>query len=75
MLRVFLPLIRVFLKTPDKGAATAIYLASAPEAKGVTGEYFADCQPKTSSRSSYDTAAAARLWQISLDLTGRTADQ
>ena len=34
MLKVFLPLIRVFLKTPDQGAATSIYLASAPEARG-----------------------------------------
>jgi hypothetical protein len=29
--------------------------------------------PKTSSRSSYDTATAARLWQISLDLVAPTA--
>ena len=74
-LKVFLPLIRVFLKTPEQGAATSIYLASAPEAEGVTGGYFADRKPKASSRSSYDSTAAARLWQISLDLTGRTARQ
>ncbi len=69
MLKAFLPMIRVFLKTPEQGAATSIYLASAPGAEGVTGEYFADSKPKASSRSSYDTAAAARLWQVSLDLT------
>jgi NAD(P)-dependent dehydrogenase (short-subunit alcohol dehydrogenase family) len=73
MWKAFLPLIRVFLKTPEKGAATSIYLASSPEVDGVTGTYFADRKPKTSSRSSYDTAAAARLWQISLDLVAHTA--
>ena len=73
MWRVLLPLVRPFLKTPEKGAATSIYLASAPEVEGVTGKYFADSKTKTSSRSSYDTAAAARLWQMSVDLVGRTA--
>jgi retinol dehydrogenase-14 len=73
MWKVFLPLIRPFLKTPKKGAATSIYLASSPEVEGVTGKYFVDSKPKTSSPSSYDTAAAARLWQISVDLVGRTA--
>jgi retinol dehydrogenase 14 len=71
--KIFLPLIRPFLKTPKKGAATSIYLASSPEIEGVTGKYFADSKPKTSSPSSYDTAAAARLWQISVDLVGHTA--
>ena len=60
-LKAFLPLIRVFLKTPEQGAATSIYLASAPEADGVTGAYFVGRKPKTSSRSSHDAAAAARL--------------
>ena len=53
--------------------ATSIYLACSPEAEGVTGTYFAGAKPKASSRSSYDTAAAARLWQVSLDLTGGIA--
>ena len=73
MWRVLLPLVRPFLKSPEKGAATSIYLASAPEVEGVTGKYFADSKAKSSSRSSYDTAAAGRLWQISVDLVGRTA--
>ena len=71
--KLFLPLIRLFLKTPQKGAATSIYLASSPEVDGVTGTYFADCKPKASSPASHDTAAAARLWQISVDLVARTA--
>jgi retinol dehydrogenase-14 len=73
MWRVFLPLVRPFLKSPSKGAATSVYLASSAEVEGVTGTYFADCTPKTSSPSSHDAAAAARLWQVSVDLVGRTA--
>ncbi len=72
MWKVLLPLIRPFLKTPERGAATSIYLASSPEVEGVTGTYFVNSKPKTSSRSSYDQAAAGRLWRISAALVGRT---
>jgi retinol dehydrogenase-14 len=69
--KLFLPLIRLFLKTPQKGAATSIYLASSPEVEGATGAYFAGRKPKASSPASRDTAAAARLWQVSLDLVSQ----
>jgi len=74
MFKFALPLIRPFLKTPRKGAATSIHLASSPAVEGVTGEYFADSKPKTSSESSYDETAAARLWQVSADLVGLPGD-
>jgi retinol dehydrogenase 14 len=61
------------MKTPARGAVTSIYLASAPEVKSVTGRYFAKCKPKAPNKAAYDTAAAARLWQISADLVCRTA--
>jgi hypothetical protein len=61
------------MKTPAQGAATPIYLASSPEVEGITGRYFVNCKPKTSSKASYDTTAAARLWQASIDLAGMTA--
>jgi retinol dehydrogenase 14 len=71
--RVLLPLVRPLLKSPEKGAATSIYLASAPGAEGVTGRYFVNSRPRSSSMLSYDAAAAARLWQTSVDLVERTA--
>ncbi len=71
--RVFLPLVRPFMKTPDRGADTPIYLASAPEVDGVSGRYFANRKPKQSNKASYDTAAQARLWQVSAELVGLTA--
>jgi retinol dehydrogenase 14 len=71
-IKVILPLVRPFLKTPAAGAATSIYLASSAQVDGVTGRYFVNRKPKTSSKASYDTAAAARLWQVSADLVGPT---
>ncbi len=71
MWRVLLPLIRPWLKSPERGAATSIYLASSWEVQGISGRYFANSKPKTSSKSSYDRAAAKRLWQVSADLVGR----
>lgn len=67
--RLLLPLMR-FMKTPAQGAATSIYLASSPDVAAITGRYFADCRPKKSSKFSYDTAAANRLWGVSADLVG-----
>ncbi len=73
MMRTMMLFARPFMKTPEQGAATPIYLASSPEVEDVTGRYFANRRPKKSSKSSYDTAAAARLWQVSARLTGLTA--
>jgi retinol dehydrogenase-14 len=69
MIRVARPL----MKTPAQGARTPIYLASSPEVEGIAGRYFANRKPKTSSKASRDTTAAARLWQVSADLVGMTA--
>jgi len=70
---VMSPLVRPFMKAPARGAATSIYLASSADVDGMTGQYFANRKPKTSNKSSYDTVAAARLWQLSADLVGLTA--
>jgi NAD(P)-dependent dehydrogenase (short-subunit alcohol dehydrogenase family) len=68
--RLFTPLMRPFMKSPEHGAETSVYLASSPEVEGVTGGYFAGCKRKSSSKRSYDTATAERLWQVSADLVG-----
>ncbi len=61
---------RTFGAKPEKGAETIVYLASSPEVDGVTGKYFVNKRPVTSSRESYDEAAARRLWEVSERLTG-----
>jgi NAD(P)-dependent dehydrogenase (short-subunit alcohol dehydrogenase family) len=56
--------------SPAKGARTSIYLASSPEVAGISGQYFAKCQPKTPKRQALDTDAARRLWAVSEELVG-----
>jgi len=62
----------LFFRKPDQGARTSIYLASSPEVEGVTGKYFFDCKEVPSSPLSYDPDMAAKLWQVSLELTGNS---
>jgi NAD(P)-dependent dehydrogenase (short-subunit alcohol dehydrogenase family) len=69
--RLFIPVMRPFMKSPARGAATSIHVASAPDLQQVTGGYFAASKPRSSAARSYDEAAAARLWQVSADLTGQ----
>jgi NAD(P)-dependent dehydrogenase (short-subunit alcohol dehydrogenase family) len=59
-----------FLKTPEQGAKTTIYLASSDEVEGVTGKYYANCREKTSNEESYDLNVARRLWEVSERMTG-----
>jgi retinol dehydrogenase-12 len=58
--------------SPEKGAATSIYLASAPEVAQISGRYFVECRPARSSAASQDREAAQRLWDVSANLTNVT---
>jgi len=72
--RAAMPFLR-FLKTPAQGALTSIYLASSADVEGISGRYFANRTPKSSNKLSYDATAASRLWDVSADLVGLTADR
>ena len=63
-------LMRPFMKSPERGAQTSVYLASSPDVEGVSGRYFASRKVRQSNKSSYDRATSARLWQVSADLVG-----
>jgi retinol dehydrogenase 12 len=58
--------------SPQRGAETIIYLASAPEVMGISGKYFVKKKAVGSSEASYNRAAAERLWQVSTELTELT---
>ena len=66
--------LRPFMRSPQRGADTAVYLASSPAAEGVTGRYFANRKAKKSHKTSYDTATTGRLWRVSADLVGLPDD-
>ncbi len=59
-------LFRFVFLSPQQGAQTSIYLATSAEVEDVTGKYFVDCKAVPSSLASYDTAAASRLWEMSM---------
>jgi retinol dehydrogenase-14 len=61
---------KFFTTTPAEGAKPVLYLATSPELEGVTGKYFKMMQPTTSSLISHDPVIGARLWNLSLRLTG-----
>lgn len=54
--------------SPERGADTLVYLASAPEAAGVSGEYFVKRKPAKPSAAARDKAAASRLWEASEEM-------
>jgi NAD(P)-dependent dehydrogenase (short-subunit alcohol dehydrogenase family) len=64
------PILRPFAHTPEDGARTQVYVASAPELTGITGGYWAKSAPATPSAAAQDDAAAARLWEVSEQLVG-----
>ncbi len=56
---------------PEQMAETYLYLAAAPEAAALTGQYIDENrQPVKSSGPSYDRAVWTRLWDVSARLTG-----
>ena len=63
-------LMRPFLIRPDKGAATSLHVATAPELDGVTGRYFSHSRPKASSPESRDESVQERVWALSLAHVG-----
>jgi NAD(P)-dependent dehydrogenase (short-subunit alcohol dehydrogenase family) len=73
-MRLMFPVVTPFMKTPEQGAVTSVYLASSPEVDGVTGAYYANRRPKKSSRASHDRDLARRLWEASAALVGVDQD-
>lgn len=60
---------RWFMLSPEKGARTTVYLAASAEVAGVTGKYFAKCQPAKTTTLSRDEALQEKLWNVSVELT------
>jgi NAD(P)-dependent dehydrogenase (short-subunit alcohol dehydrogenase family) len=63
-------LIGLFLKSPEEGARTSLWLAGAPEVEGVSGRYFAKCRERRPAAHARDPETARRLWERSEELSG-----
>lgn len=59
-----------FLKSPEQGADTAVWLALSPDVDGVTGRYFCQRKEHRALPASRDMELALRLWDESERLTG-----
>jgi retinol dehydrogenase 14 len=67
---LFFRTFKPFMRSPEQGADTLIWLASSPEVDGVSGKYFSDRKEIEAKKVAYDPAARRRLWEISEELTG-----
>ena len=56
--------------SPEQGASTGVFLATAPEVDTVSGRYFAKSREKKPAAYAQDDVAAKRLWEISEALVG-----
>lgn len=56
--------------SPEKGAATAVYLASSEEVKNVSGKYWDKCKPKPASKNANNPDDSRRLWELSEQMCG-----
>lgn len=57
--------------TPEKGAATSVYLATSDEVSDISGKYFAKKKVVNSSPASCNADDAQKLWDLSLEYVGR----
>jgi WW domain-containing oxidoreductase len=55
----------LFLKSIEQGAATECYLASNPSVSSLSGNYFADCNPKSPRNDAENPDLAKKLWEVS----------
>ena len=68
--KILLPLLALFFKTPDQGAATSIHLCADPGIDSQNGTYFADMKPVPLKGRAEDAELAKKLWSESEKLVG-----
>ena len=57
-----------FLSSPKSGAATSVFLATAPEVQGVSGCYYSNKKQARISKLAQNEDYAQQLWEISMQL-------
>ena len=67
---IFFRLSKPFMRTPEQGADTLVWLASSPEVEGVSGRYYSNRKPVEPKSLANDPGARRRLWNESEKLTG-----
>lgn len=57
-------------KSPEEGAESVLYVAASREVESMSGHYFKETESVNPSPEAFDEKAAARLWRLSLEMTG-----
>ena len=70
LVRPFARLIMSLGITPEEGARTVIYLASSPEAEGISGGYYYLMKPVRSDSRTYDVDLQEKIWGLSAGKSG-----
>ena len=65
LVKTFAPLV---MRSPEKGAATSVYLASSPDVSETSGKYFQDSQITPPAPQANDMDVARKLWDVSADM-------
>jgi NAD(P)-dependent dehydrogenase (short-subunit alcohol dehydrogenase family) len=71
LMKLGMQMLRPFILSPEQGADTLVWLASAPEMEGKTGGYYEKRKPAPLSPAARDADAARRLWEVSEALAAR----
>lgn len=66
-------LARPFASTPEQGADSLVWLASAPEAGALRGEFVSKRKPIKPNKQALDTKLAAGLWELSARLCAQAS--
>jgi retinol dehydrogenase 12 len=65
-----MPVMMLLQKLPRQGAYCSIFAAVSPEVARTSGQYLMHCRIHPTTVHAQDMDAAARLWDVSLELTG-----
>ena len=63
-------LIKLRMISPEDGARTSVFCATAPELSSQSGQYYDKCRERAPNRHGRDTALAAELWRRSESWVG-----
>ncbi len=66
----FRNVMHAFMKSPEEGAQTSLYCATAPELAAETGRYYDDRKERKPSKLAQDDALATELWRRSEEWAG-----
>ncbi|GAA4829750.1 SDR family oxidoreductase [Paenibacillus vulneris] len=69
VVRLSMSVMKLFSRTPEKGAETLVWLADSDDVTGQSGLYYADMRQKTPAAPGLNRAAAEKLWSISEEQT------